>query len=325
MYSMKTHRINKLAAIALALMLAVTGFAAACQPVAERPAEEKIGVIVSILPLADFVENIGGERVAVTVMVPPGASPHTFAPTPGQLLEMSRAKAFVKVGSGVEFELVWMDRIRAQNEEMLIIDSSVGIELMEMVAHCPHYHEEEEHEDEQHHEDEEHEGEHHYHGGLDPHIWLSPPNARIMVQNISEGLIKIDPEHADFYTENTRRYLQELDALDRYIRERLDGFLNRYFMVYHPSFGYFAAEYNLNQLAIEHEGKEPTPKVMMDSIDLAEKHNLSYVFVSPQFAIRHAETIAGEIDGQAVPIDPLPQDYISGMRHVADSLAREME
>ncbi|MCL0041310.1 zinc ABC transporter substrate-binding protein [Dehalococcoidia bacterium] len=307
MYSSKTNRITKLAAVALALTLAITGFAAACQPVVEMPAEEKIRVIVSILPLADFVENIGGERVDVTVMVPPGASPHTFAPTPGQLRAVTHAQMYVKVGSGLGFERAWMDRIRAQNKDMLIIDSSVGIELREMEAHH-------------------HEGKKHgRNGGLDPHIWLSPPNARIMVQNISEGLIKIDPEHADFYTENTQRYLQELDALDRYIRERLAGFLNRYFMVYHPAFGYFADEYHLEQLAIEHEGKEPTPRVIMDSIDLAAKHNLSYVFVSAQFPLRHAETIARSINGQTAVIDPLPRDYIPSMRSLADLLAREME
>jgi zinc transport system substrate-binding protein len=305
-------------------MLAVTGFAAACPPVEGKPPEEKIGVIVSILPLADFVENIGGERVAVTVMVPPGADYHTFAPTPGQLREVSRAKAFVKVGSGVEFELAWMDRIRAQNEEMLIVDSSVGIELMEMVAHCP-YHEEEEHEDKRHHKGEDHEKEHHHHASLDPHIWLSPSNARIMVQNISEGLIKIDPEHADFYRENLETYLRELDALDRYISKLFEGFANRYFLIYHPAFGYFARDYNLKQLAIEHEGKEPTPKVIMESIDLAKKHNLSYVFVSPLFPVRHAEVIAREIGAQTVIIDHLPRHFIPGIRDIASALVREME
>ncbi|MCL0097544.1 zinc ABC transporter substrate-binding protein, partial [Dehalococcoidia bacterium] len=237
MYSSKTNRITKLAAVAMVLILAVTGFAAACQPVAETPAEEKIRVIVSILPLADFVENIGGERVAVTVMVPPGASPHTFAPTPGQLLEVSKAKLFVKVGSGLGFERAWMDRIRAQNEEMLIVDSSVGIELIHGGCPCcaP--------------------------GGPDPHIWLSPLNARIMVQNISEGLISIAPEYADFFAENTRRYLAELNDLHIYIREQLDGFVNRYFLIYHPAFGYLARDHNLTQLAIERDGKEPTPRV----------------------------------------------------------------
>ncbi|MBT9148946.1 MAG: Manganese-binding lipoprotein MntA [Dehalococcoidia bacterium] len=308
----------------LTALLVVSVLAMACPRlvVEEPPAEEKIGVIVSILPLADFVENIGGERVAVTVMVPPGADPHTFAPTPGQLLEVSKAKIFIKVGAGLKFEMVWMDKIIEQNREMLVVDSSHGIELMEMVAHD--HHEEQEHKDEQHHEGKDHEEEHHDHYGMDPHIWFSPRNVMMMVQNIRDGLIKIDPEQADFYIENTERYLQELDALDRYIRERLDGFLNRYFLVYHPAFGYFARDYNLTQLAIEHEGKEPTPKVIMDVIDLARKYNLSYVFVSPQYPVRRAEVIARAINGQTALMDELPRYFILSMRSMTDSLAREM-
>ncbi|MCL0060901.1 zinc ABC transporter substrate-binding protein [Dehalococcoidia bacterium] len=301
MYSSKTNRITKLAAVALVLILAVTGFAAACQQVAETPAEEKIRVIVSILPLADFVENIGGERVAVTVMVPPGSSPHTFAPTPGQLRAVSHAQMYVKVGSGLGFERAWMDRIRAQNEEMLIIDGSVGIEPIHGGCPCcaP--------------------------GDLDPHIWLSPLNARIMVQNISEGLISIAPEYADFFAENTRRYLAELNDLHIYIREQLDGFVNRYFLIYHPAFGYLARDHNLTQLAIERDGKTPTPRVIMESINQAAKHNLSYVFVSAQFPLRPAETIARSINGQTALLDPLPRYYILSMRNVVDLLAREME
>jgi len=313
--------------VPLALLLAIGLVVAGCPSpqVAEMPAEEKIGVIVSILPLVDFVENVGGERVAVTVMVPPGASPHVFSPTPGQMREVSRAKMFVKVGSGVEFELVWMDRIRAQNEEMFIVDSSVGIELMGMEEPCPCCPKGQEHKDEQHHEGKDHGKEHHHHGGQDPHIWLSPLNAKIMVENILSGLIKIDPEYADFYTENAERYLQELDDLYQYIRGRLKGFQNRYFLIYHPAFGYFARDHNLTQLAIEHEGKEPTARVIMESIGLAKKHNLSYVIVAAQFPVRHAEVIAAAINGQTALIDPLPRYFIPSMREMVDLLAREME
>jgi len=235
-------------------------------------------------------------------MVPPGSSPHTFAPTPSQLRAVTHAQMYVKVGSGLGFERAWMDRIRAQNEKMLIVDGSVGIEFIHGGCCCCGGPE-----------------------GMDPHIWLSPLNARIMVQNISDALISIAPEYADFFAENTRRYLAELNDLHIYIQQRLAGFANRYFLIYHPAFGYLARDHNLTQLAIEHEGKEPTPRVIRDSIDLAVKHNLSYVFVSPQFALRHAETIARSINGQTALIDPLPQDYISGMRDVADALAREME
>jgi zinc transport system substrate-binding protein len=252
---------------------------------------EKIGVVVTILPQADFVEHLGGDKVDVTVMVPPGASPHTYEPTPSQMVAVSKAEIYAKVGSGVEFELVWMDKIIEQNKKMLVVDCSEGVTTI----------------------------------GTDPHIWNSPINARKMVENIYAGLVEVDPDNEDYYTQNKNNYLQELDALDSYIHERLDNSTNRAFMIYHPAFGYFASEYNLTQLAIEHKGKPPTPKVIQDCTNLAKQYNLLYVFVAPQFATEHAETIAHEIGGQTVFIDPLPRSYIPSMRSIAASLALEME
>ncbi len=254
--------------------------------------EGKIGVAVSIVPQADFVENVGGDRVQVTVMVPPGASPHTYEPTAGQLKEVSRAKVYFKVGSGVEFEEEWMDKIIGVNPDIQVVDCSKGITKM----------------------------------GRDPHIWNSPANAKIMVGNICEGLIQADPEHEAYYIANRDKYLRELDDVDSYIHERLDGFTtNRAFMIYHPAFGYFAKEYNLTQIAIEHKGKAPTPKVIQDCIENAREYNLSYIYVAPQFATKNAEAIAHEIGGQTLFMDPLPRDYIANMRSIAASLALEME
>ena len=268
-------------------------------PERERRAEnEKIGVIVTLLPQADFVEKVGGDHVKVTVMVPRGASPHTYEPTAGQLREVSRAQMYAKVGSGIEFELTWFDKLREMNREMLVVDCSKGISLRGT-------------EDEQ---------------EADPHIWTSPRNARVMVENICAGLIQIDPEHEAEYTANRDRYLQELDEVNAYIHERLDRYTkHRAFLIYHPAFGYFAAEYNLTQLAIEHEGKAPSPKVIQDCIDYARQYNLSYVYVTPQFTTQAAEVIAHEIDGQIVFIDDLPLDYCATMRSIAALLSLEME
>ncbi|MHC1610674.1 MAG: metal ABC transporter solute-binding protein, Zn/Mn family [Candidatus Methanospirareceae archaeon] len=253
--------------------------------------EEEIGVVVTILPEADFVENVGGERVHVTVMVPPGASPHTYEPRASQLKEVSKAKIYFKVGSGIEFEEAWMDKIISLNPDILIVDCAEGITKLEE----------------------------------DPHVWNSPLNAKVMVENICNGLCQVDPDNEAYYTENRDRYLRELDEVDAYIHEQLDGFKNRVFMIYHPSFGYLAEEYNLTQIAIEHEGRAPTPKVIQDCMDKARRYNLSYIYVAPQFATENAETIAHEIGGQLVFLDPLPRDYIANMRSIAASLSLEME
>jgi zinc transport system substrate-binding protein len=277
--------------VALVAVLLVATFAYFRLTPQNEPNSTKIGIIVTILPQAEFAEKVGGNKVAVTCMVPPGGDPHTYEPTPSQLVDVSKAKVYAEVGSGVDFELVWMDKIIEQNKEMLVIDCSNGIKKM----------------------------------NNDPHIWNSPINAKSMVENICSGLIDLDPDNEDYYTKNKNGYLQELDTLNTYIHERLDNFTNRAFLIYHPAFGYFAEEYNLTQLAIQHGGKDPTPQIIQSCIDLARQYNLSYVFEAPQFATQHAETIAHEIGGQTLFMDPLPTDYISNMRTVADSLSLEME
>ncbi len=278
--------------IVIGCLIAVACVIACIAPGGERAEDEQIGVIVTIVPQADFVEEIGADNVAVTVMVPSGASPHTYEPTPGQLRAVSKAKMYFKVGSGVEFENAWMDKIMAVNADMQVVDCAKGITRM----------------------------------GKDPHIWNSPLNAKVMVENICDGLIEIDHEHEVEYTANRDKYLQELDDVDAYIHERLDCFTNtRVFMSYHPAFGYFASEYNLTQIAIEHKGKAPTPKVIRNCIDQARQYNLSYVYVAPQFATDDAEVIAHEIDGQTVFIDPLPLDYTANMRSIVEALSLEME
>ena len=278
-------------------------------PQGDQAEEGKIGVIVSIAPQAEFVERVGGDHVRVTVMVPPGASPHTYEPTAGQLRAVSTAQLYALVGSGIEFELVWFDKIRAVNHEMLVVDCSRGIALSG-----------------EEHEHDRAEGLVEEHSGADPHIWLSPRNAMVMVTNICDGLSTIDPEHEAEYIANRDRYLQELEEVDAFIHQQLDPYgKHRAFLTYHPSFGYFAAEYNLTQIAIEHEGKAPTPQVIQTSIDYAEQFNLSYVYVAPQFATRDAETIAQEINGAIIYLDPLPREYSATMRNIATSLARELE
>ncbi len=285
------HRFTGLASLVLVLVLAITltAFAISCGPA--RDDTGKIGVVVTLVPVADFVENVGGDKVDITVMVPPGASPHTYGPIPSQMVAVSEADMYVKVGSGVEFELEWMDEVIEANPNMLVVDSSVGVELM----------------------------------GSDPHIWNSPVNAKLMVENICDGLTKVDPDNASFYAENRDDYLKELDILDGYIHYKLDGFTNRNFMIYHPAFGYFASEYGLMQLAVKYSGKEPTPQVIQDCIDKARQYDLDYMFVAPQFATDDCETIADDIGGQTAPMDPLAENYIANMGRIANALALEFE
>lgn len=287
--------------LAMQFMLFWTAVATSCSQETESTA--KPGVAVTILPQAEFVENIGGDKVDVTVMVPPGASPHTYEPTPSQMAALSEARLYAKVGSGVEFELVWMDKLIAQNKDMLVVDCSKGIELQQMTVG-----------------DEDEPA-----GSMDPHIWISPRNAQIMVQNIASGLAQIDPDNRAYYEQNCDTYRQKLAQLDQDIRDGLSGVKNRVFMVYHPAFGYFASSYDLTMLPIEAEGKEPTPAGLQHLIEQAKEHNIHVVFAEPQFNPQSAKVIADAIDGRVVLINPLARDYIENLRTLMGELVQAME
>jgi len=214
----KRNRLTRAISIILVALLVLAMLASGLSCEQKEAVAEKIVVATSILPLADFLGNVGGEKVEVIAMVPPGANPHTYEPTTSRMMALDRARMYAKVGSGIEFELVWMDKLVAINKEMLVIDCSKGIESHETAGE---------------------------HGAMDPHIWMSPQNAQIMVQNICRGLVQVDPASKAYYEKNRDNYLQELIRLDRDIKGSLSGMVSRTFMVYHPAFGYFAREYNL--------------------------------------------------------------------------------
>ncbi|MDY6959026.1 MAG: zinc ABC transporter substrate-binding protein [Halobacteriota archaeon] len=274
--------------IGVVFLLAILVFATGCvSPEADDEYDTgKVDVVVSILPLSEFVDKVGGERVNVAVMIPPGATPHTYEPTPSQLVGVSEAELFVKVGSGVEFELVWMDKIITQNTEMYIVDCSDGVELI----------------------------------GTDPHIWLSPKNAKIMVENICDGLVKADPENSTYYLSNKDAYLEELKILDNNLNDAFLGVEEKKFIVFHSSWAYFARDYDMEEVPIEEEGKEPSIEHITEVIEIAKRNNIKVVFSEPQFDPKTAETIAKEIGGVVIPIDPLARNYTENLNEVAEEI-----
>ena len=301
---MMVKRFNQIfPAFVLMLILVPVIVTTACRQ--EEGISPNIRVAVTVLPQAEFVESVGGERVHITVMVPPGANLHAYEPTPSQMTALAKTEMYVKVGSGVEFELVWMDKLANLNKDMLIVDSSRGVQLPETAVGQ--------------------EGEESGHSAIDPHIWMSPLNVKIMVQNIYEGLIQVDPENKAYYEQNRDAYIKKLTGLDRDIRSSLAGITNRTFMVYHPAFGYFAREYNLTMLPIEVEGKEPTAAGLIHLIEQAREHKIKAIFTSPQFNPESAEVIADALDGRVIFVDPLARDYTVNMRNLLGELVEAME
>lgn len=259
------------------------------QPVADNKNDDKLIVFVSILPQADFVRQLGGERVEVNVMMPPGANEHNYEPDTGQLKALSKADLYVKVGH-LPFEDAWMERFISINPDMLVVDSSQSIEIIDH----------------------------------NPHIWLSPQLVKIQAGTISAALVQLDPENRDYYEQRKQIFLNELDKLDQEIAATLSKVKGKSFLVYHPAWGYFARDYGLQEIAIEEHGKEPGAREMSQIIDYAKKNRIKTIFVSPQHSTHSAEAIAADLGARVVLLDPLPADYMENMRKVAEIMAREL-
>ena len=164
------------------------------------------------------------------------------------------------------------------------------------------------------HEDEDH----HEHEGLDPHIWLSPRLVKEQARVILKALQEVDPNHRNAYESNFRQFASQIDELDADLIKLFAGKQGLQFIVFHPSWGYFAHAYGLEQVPIEVEGKEPKPSQLRELIEHAKKEKIKVVFVQPQFSTKTAKLIAKEIDGQVAFADPLAEDWMANLRHVAD-------
>ncbi|EKU97731.1 ABC-type metal ion transport system, periplasmic component/surface adhesin [Leptolyngbya sp. PCC 7375] len=288
----------------------------ATTPVSSEPLE-LLDITVSILPQEYFVEKIGGDRVEVNVMVQPGESPATYEPKPQQLKDLSEAEAYVSIG--VPFENAWMAKIQSANAQMLMIDSAQGIERLEMAAH--HHHDEDHTEEAEPDHEEEHKEHDHAEGTLDPHIWLSPQRVKIQAQNIYQGLVTIDPDNEATYQANLTQFLGEIDQLDQQIKQNLVGIENREFIVFHPAWGYFAQDYDLEQVPIEIGGQEPSAAELGELIQQANAENIKVIFAQPEFSTKSAETIATEIAGEVLFITPLAPNWSDNLLQVSQTFA----
>lgn len=272
------------ACLLLGLMTAMAGCTGADVDVED---DGRIVVVATIPPQQEFVERVGGDHVRVILLVPPGADPHTYEPAPAVLAGVAEADLYAMVGSGIEFEIAWGEKIAALNPGMAVVNCSQGVEFI----------------------------------AADPHIWTSPRNAKVMVENIRDGLIEADPENAEDYRRNAAAYLDDLDALDAEISALIAGSGVRVVLVDHPSWAYLARDYGFEEVAIESEGKEPSPKRIEHLIRLAEEEGVRVVFASPEHSTRSAGVIAEAIGGSVVTVSPLKKDYLDNMRQVAAAFA----
>ena len=263
--------------------------------------DEHITVAVSLQPYSTIVKMVGGARVNVVTLMPPGADPHNYEPKPATIKAFSLAQIYFTDSSGLD--KVWMPRFLAANKKVKVIDISKNIKWLKLEHDGFDLHE-------------------HHDEDIDPHIWTSPARIKFLAINIFEALKNIDPEHDYYYSALLQRALDMLSNLERELNEAVIYMpvKSRSFIVFHPSYGYLANDYKLKQYAIEVNGKEPKPKDLSKLIQIGRKNNVKLVFVQPQFSKRAATTVAKDLGATIVETDPLSADVVGNIRKFIEAL-----
>lgn len=250
-------------------------------------------IYVTIAPLKLIVDDITCNDFDTRVLAPNGASPETFEPTAGQIAALTDSRMVFEIGL-IDFEHGLMDKL---DDKTTIVNLSTGINLLE--GSCSHMH---------------HGGHKH---GIDPHIWTSPRALKQIATNVYTAVAQQYPDSTKYQRAYTT-LLSRLDSLDRYVSRRLAETGTKTFMIYHPAYTYYATDYGLQQIAIEHDGKEPTPKQLTSLIDIARRDSVKYILYQPQYSRDKVAGIAAEIGAQAIAIDPLCEDITQGIKNLTD-------
>jgi zinc transport system substrate-binding protein len=281
----------------ISFLLLLCAVFAGCRSTPSSEEGGKPVVAASINPLASLTRGVCGDAADVICLVPPGASPHTYEPTPSQVAEMGLARVLVLVGLGLEF---WADDLvsAADNPDLVVVDSSKNVEPIDR----------------------------------NPHVWLDPLNAVLQVELIRDALSKVDPDRAETYRANTASLVDELRALDQEIEKEVQGWSQKSFVAFHPAWVYFARRYGLEQAGVIEEtpGHEPSPAEVADIIETVRRIGARAIFAEPQLPPGVAATIAEETGAKIVFLDPLggtqaTNNYLRLIRYNVEAMAEAMK
>lgn len=286
---------------ALCMLTALTACTSCRQKGTTSAGGDRPTLTVTIEPLRYFAEALAGDRFRVVSMVPRGASPETYDPTPSQLMSLSESVAYLRIGY-IGFERAWLDRLKDNAPHLRFFDLSRGIDLIYDDTHS-----------------------HHGQGqdaGVEPHVWNSARNALHIVDNLTKALIALDARHDSVYRHRCDSLEQVILHTDSLCRNYLSrSWADSAFLIYHPALSYFARDYGLRQIPIEAGGKEPSPAWLKQLVDTCRKEKVHVIFVQPEFDRRNAEQIARQVWGTVVEINPLAYDWSEEMLRVARALA----
>ncbi|HOV09651.1 MAG TPA: zinc ABC transporter substrate-binding protein [Spirochaetota bacterium] len=267
--------------------------------------KNKLTVVVTILPQKYLVDRISGGRVNCFVLVCEGQNPHSYEPTAKQISEISQSKIWFL--SGVDMEIALKDKIASISRGLMIVDITEGVNFRRTDAH----------------EHEEAENEHHHNStDADKHIWLGREPLKIMSRSILQTLVSLDSNSKDFYEENYKKLITDIDSVFEELKIKLAPLKGRKVFVYHPAFGYFCDDFDIKQVAIETGGKEPDAPSIAKLIKLAKDEGAIAFFVQKQFPSLAAKKIAQSIGAEVVMLDPLSYDLIDNLKLMGEALAK---
>ncbi|HNV80385.1 MAG: zinc ABC transporter substrate-binding protein [Tenuifilaceae bacterium] len=251
----------------------------------------KPNVVVSILPQKYFVERIADTLVNISVMVPPGSSPETYEPTSSQVKTLNNSSIYFSLGL-LDFERHMLKKIENSTGNTRFVNLSKEFNLIE--GHD--------------------QGHHHHHGhGFDPHVWVSPTEVQAMVKAMNIALSELFPQYDSVFSANAKSFLTEIDSLHMHMLHSFEGTVHKKFFIFHPAYSYLARDYDLVQVALEEEGKSPSLKYMKAILEEARQLGVKTVFIQREFDSNMAKTMAQDIGGKVVVIDPLEYQWLNNM------------
>lgn len=255
----------------------------------------EVTTAVTIVPQKQFVKAVAGESSEVTVMIPPGYSPGNYAPRPSELTKLSDADIYFSIGVPADIQNI-LPKVKQFNENIKVVKLAERVAQKYKDRTFPN-------------------------GSRDPHIWLSPKRVIHIVEIIRDELIELNPQKKQFYKSNAAEYIDKIKETDQKVENIINKKEDNYILVYHPSFGYFAEEYNLKMVAIEEGGKEATAKHLEEIIDFAKKNNIEKIFHQAEIDSRQTQALAEEIGAEMVKLDPLAEDYLNNLIKMAEEIA----
>jgi zinc transport system substrate-binding protein len=284
----------------LTLLAAVFVIATSCGQREETPSI----VSVSIQPLEYLVDRLTGGSLDVNVMVPSGSSHGTFSPTPLQFQRLSDSNLYIRIGY-LGYEQAWIRRLRELNPDMKVVNLSDYTDLIrgEEIDHGDHVHE----------------------GGIDPHIWMSPAVVLGILPVIRDAIAEAFPAYREMIMENYPMLESEVEDIHLVFTGLSETLSKRSFMIFHPALTYLARDYGLEQVSIEHEGKEPSPARLAQLIRKAREYPITVIFIQEEYDIRNARLISEETGARIVQVNPLGYDWLGSMHELAQTLKENMQ